>query len=147
MEEPAIIEGGLHIDDRGVLAFLNKFPDAGIKRFYIVSNHKQNFVRAWHAHRHEEKYLFALEGTFLIGAVRIDEWENPSKDLEIKRFTVSSEQPKLLKIPKGYANGTMNLTARNKLLIFSTSTLEESMKDDIRYDADRWENVWSVIPR
>jgi dTDP-4-dehydrorhamnose 3,5-epimerase-like enzyme len=147
MEEPAIIEGGLHIDDRGVLAFLNEFPNVGIKRFYIVSNHKRNFVRAWHAHRHEEKYLFALEGTFLIGAVRIDKWENPSKDLEIKRFTVSSEQPKLLKIPKGYANGTMNLTSRNKLLIFSTSTLEESMKDDVRYDADRWENVWNVIPR
>ena len=49
-------------------------------------------------------------------------------------------------IPKGYANGSMSLEANSELLIFSTSTLKESLKDDIRYDANYW-NPWKIENR
>ena len=46
---PKIINGNIHIDDRGLVEFNNNINFKEIKRFYIVSNFKNNFVRAWHA--------------------------------------------------------------------------------------------------
>ena len=54
--EPTLIDGGLSVDDRGQVAFANGFDFEGVKRFYLVSNHRQGFVRAWHAHRREAKW-------------------------------------------------------------------------------------------
>ena len=51
MSEPLLIEGGLAVDDRGEVRFVNGFGFEGVKRFYAVSNHQPGFVRAWHAHR------------------------------------------------------------------------------------------------
>ena len=59
MDAPWLIEGGLAVDDRGIVSFVNDFDFAGVKRFYMVSNHKAGFVRAWHAHKHEAKYVMA----------------------------------------------------------------------------------------
>ena len=78
--ETHIINGGLAVDDRGEIAFVNDFHFESVKRFYMVSNHKQGFVRAWHAHKHEAKYVFAVAGAALVGAVKIDDWEKPSVD-------------------------------------------------------------------
>jgi dTDP-4-dehydrorhamnose 3,5-epimerase len=49
-------------------------------------------------------------------------------------------------IPPGYANGFMSLTSDLKLMYFSTSTLDQSAGDDIRYDARYWD-IWDVIER
>ncbi|KKQ78586.1 MAG: hypothetical protein UT02_C0062G0007, partial [Parcubacteria group bacterium GW2011_GWC2_38_7] len=49
-------------------------------------------------------------------------------------------------IPQNFANGFMNLTDDTILVFFSTSTLEESKGDDIRYDAHYW-NPWEIIER
>jgi dTDP-4-dehydrorhamnose 3,5-epimerase len=40
----------------------------------------------------------------------------------------------------------MSLTVDAKIMFFSTSTLEESMKDDIRFPARRWD-PWHVEER
>ena len=134
------------MDDRGETAFVNKFNFEGVKRFYMVSNHKAGFVRAWHAHKHEAKYVTAVSGEAIVGAVRIDDWEKPSRDLSVERYVISSKKPQVLYIPPGYANGFMSLTSDLKLIFFSTSTLQESTGDDIRYDARYWD-IWEVIER
>ncbi len=144
--EPYIIEGGLGVDDRGETTFVNGFDFTGVKRFYMVFNHKAGFVRAWHAHRHEAKYVIVVQGAAIVAAVAIDNWEKPSKDLPIKRYILSAKKPAVLYIPAGYANGFMSLTADAKLMFFSTSTLEESQCDDMRYDARYW-NAWQAIER
>ena len=141
-----IYNGGLAVDDRGEIAFVNEFNFEGIKRFYMVSNHKAGFIRAWHAHKQEAKYVMAVSGEAIIGAVKIDDWEKPSKDLSVERYVISSKKPQLLYIPPGYANGFMSLTSNSKLTFFSSSTLEESADDDIRYDARYWD-IWDVIER
>ena len=143
---PQIIEGGLAVDDRGDLAFVNNFHFEGVKRFYIVSNHRAGFVRAWHAHRHEAKYVIVVQGAAVVAAVAIDDWEHPSKNAQVHRYVLSAEKPVVFHIPAGYANGFMSLTADAKLMIFSTATLEESRNDDIRYDARYWD-AWQVIER
>jgi dTDP-4-dehydrorhamnose 3,5-epimerase len=87
--EPELINGGLSVDDRGQVSFANDFNFKDVKRFYMVSNHKQGFVRAWHAHKKEAKYVLVVKGAALVGAVAIDDWDKPSKDAEVKRFTLS----------------------------------------------------------
>lgn len=145
-DEPTIIPGGLSVDDRGQVSFVNDFNFEDVKRFYMVSNHKQGFVRAWHAHKKEAKYVLVVTGSALVGAVRVDDWDKPSKDTEVKKFTLSDKSPKVLYIPAGYANGFMSLTKDTQIMFFSTSTLEDSLDDDIRYDARYWD-IWSVEER
>lgn len=139
MNEPTIFEGGLSVDDRGKLSFVSGL-DLHIKRFYIVSNHKSHFVRAWHGHLKEAKLVSAIQGSALVGAVKLEEGSIP------KKFILSSDKPSLLYIPPGYANGFMNLTKDTKLLFLSTSTPEESKLDDIRFSFQTW-NIWQIEER
>ena len=65
MEEPKIISGGLAVDDRGVVSFINDFNFSNVKRFYQVENHRQGFIRAWHGHKKEGKYVYVCQGSAL----------------------------------------------------------------------------------
>lgn len=141
-----LIKGGISVDDRGVVSFVNDFNFLNVKRFYMVENHKQGFVRAWHAHKKEAKYVMAIKGSAIVGAVKIDNWESPSKDLKINRFVLGESNPSVLFIPAGYANGFMSLSENTKLIFFSTSELKDSLNDDIRYESHYWE-AWKVEER
>lgn len=146
MTDLTLYSGDLAVDDRGEVGFVNDFSFSGVKRFYTVKNHRQGFVRAWHGHRHESKYVTVLEGGALVAAVKIDDWNHPSRDLPVSRYVLSCKKPRVLFIPAGYANGFMSLTEDARLVFFSTSTLAESSGDDIRFDARHWD-VWNVEER
>lgn len=146
LQEPFLIEGGISIDDRGEVGFVNDFDMHSIRRFYTVRNHKSGFIRAWHAHKKENKIVIVIEGAAIIAAVGIDNWEKPSKNLDIHRYILSEKKPTALYIPCGHANGFMTLTENTKLIFFSTALLEESLGDDFRYDADYW-NPWIIMER
>jgi dTDP-4-dehydrorhamnose 3,5-epimerase len=145
-EEPKLIEGNIAVDDRGTVSFVNDFNFTGVKRSYTVTNHKAGFVRAWHAHRYESKYVTVVRGSAIIGAVKIDNWEKPSKDTPVNRYVLSDKKPSVLYIPAGYANGFMPLTRDAILVFYSTATLEQSRNDDIRYPARYWD-IWQVTER
>lgn len=145
-DKVTLIEGGRAVDDRGFVSFVNKFGFEGVKRFYAVENHAKGFVRAWHAHRKEAKYVYAARGSAIIGAVKIDDWEKPSPALPVERFVLSAQKPAILFIPAGFANGFMSLSDDTSMMFFSTSTIEESTGDDVRYDARLW-NPWEVVER
>jgi dTDP-4-dehydrorhamnose 3,5-epimerase-like enzyme len=49
--------------------------------------------------------------------------------------------PKILHIPAGYANGFKTLEEGTIVQFFSTSTLEEALNDDIRYNYNK-PNIW-----
>lgn len=146
MVETRFIRGALAADDRGEVAFVNEFDFAGVKRFYMISNHRAGFVRAWHGHRREAKYVTVVQGAMLIACVRIDNWEKPSPSLPVERFVLSAKTPTVLFIPAGFANGNMSLTEDARAMFFSTSSLEESKGDDIRFDARLWD-PWQVEER
>lgn len=146
MADPVLLQGALVVDDRGEVGFVNDFDFSDVKRFYTVKNHKQGFIRAWHAHKKEAKYVTVLNGSALIGAVPVDNWDKPSQNNEVFRFVLSSQKPAVLYIPSGYANGFMSLTENVHLIFFSTSTLEESKGDDFRYDSRYWD-IWNIIER
>jgi len=146
MDIPTLLSGNLAVDDRGSVRFVNDFHFTGVKRFYAVANHRQGFVRAWHGHKREAKYVLAVTGSALVGAVRVDTWENPSPALKPEKFILSADKPAVLFIPAGYANGFMSLTPDCQLMFFSTATLEESKGDDIRFPSRLW-NIWDVEER
>lgn len=138
---PHILKGALSTDERGEVGFVNDFTFSQVKRFYTVKNHKKYMVRAWHGHKKEAKFVYALSGKALLGVIAIDNWENPSKGLQVHTFTLDAKKPCILYIPAGYVNGFQSLTANAKLIFFSTSTLAESLDDDIRFDKEYW-NIW-----
>jgi len=146
MAAPRLYRGALAVDDRGAVGFVNDFDFAGVKRFYTVENHAAGFVRAWHGHRHEAKYVTVVRGAMLLACVEVDDWQQPSPALPIHRFVLSAQAPAVLYVPAGYANGNMSLTADAKAIFFSTASLEESKGDDVRFDARRWD-PWTVEER
>tara|TARA_Y100000996_G_scaffold378131_1_gene330600 strand:+ start:62 stop:505 length:444 start_codon:yes stop_codon:yes gene_type:complete len=141
-----LIDADLHIDDRGELIFCNNFDMNKIKRFYHITNFSNPFIRAWHGHKFEDKYILVTKGSTLAAAVKIDNWKNPSKSLKVETFALNDKKPKLLFIPGGYAHGYKTLLADTRLIIFSTSTLKKSIKDDYRYEAYYW-NPWTIKER
>ena len=146
LQNPILIEGGISVDDRGEVGFVNEFDMHSVRRFYTVCNHKAGLVRAWHAHKIEKKFVTVVNGTAIVAAVRIDNWQKPSKNLDVHRYVLSAKKPAVLFIPNGHANGFMTLTEDTKLMFFSTDTLEDSMGDDFRYKVDYW-NPWVIIER
>jgi dTDP-4-dehydrorhamnose 3,5-epimerase len=141
-----LLKGGVAVDDRGEVGFVNDFTFAGVKRFYTVANHCRGFVRAWHGHRHEAKYATVVSGAMLVCCVEIDDWDNPSPDLLVQRFVLSARSPGVLHIPASFANGFMSLTDEAKIVFFSTSTLQDSLNDDIRFPARKWD-PWAIEER
>lgn len=145
-DDVAMLRGAIAVDDRGEVSFVNDFDFKNVRRFYTVRNHRAGFVRAWHAHRKEAKYVTVIQGAALVGAVRIDDWETPSVSNRVERHALSADTPAIIYIPAGFANGFMSLTADAKLMFFSTSSVEESRGDDIRFPAHYWD-IWSVEER
>ncbi len=146
MKKPNLIRGGLAVDDRGEVGFVNDFDFGDVKRFYAVTNHRRGFVRAWHGHKHEAKYVTVVKGAALVCCVVVDDFDDPSRDLPVHRFVLSERTPAVLHVPPGCANGFMSLTDDAKVLFFSSATLEESQQDDFRFDSRIWD-PWSVEER
>jgi len=145
-QAPTIVEGINFTDDRGVLLANNNFQLEGYKRFYVVKNHRINFVRAWHGHKYETKALICVRGAFKVGAVQVDDFGNPDREKKVSNFVLSHNSSNILIIPKGYFNGHMSLTDDAELLIFSNKTLQESVSDDFRLPYNYWNN-WEISQR
>ena len=143
---PELIKGGIAVDDRGQLTFVNDFNFKGVQRFYMVENHVAGFVRAWHGHKKEAKYVLPVSGSAIVAAVKVDNWDEPDKGAEVHRHVLSAAAPALLYIPAGFANGFQTLTEDTRLIFFSTSSIEESKGDDFRFEARYWD-VWGATER
>ena len=128
MSEPILIRGGIGVDDRGEVGFVNDFRFDNVKRFYTLRNFSKGFVRAWHGHQREGKYFTVTRGAALICAVQVDDWKKPSKDQPIARHVLSEKQPSVLFLPPGYANGFMSLEEDTRLMVFSTNSVTAQLR-------------------
>lgn len=135
---PKIIKGGIACDDRGSISFVNDFKFENIKRFYVVENAEDNDTRAWHGHKKDIKHFYCVKGSFLISYVKIDKWENPSKDLVVEHTTLDEKESQILVIPAGYANSIKAIIPGSKLISFSILDMDETADDSVRYPTDMW---------
>lgn len=145
LNPPTIIQGGVAVDDRGQIVFVNGFEFAKIRRFYMVENFSTEVIRAFHGHLKEEKFVFVVSGAAIIAAVQFDDPSNPNRTSKPHRFVLSDRQPQILHVPAGYANGFRPLEPGTKIIFFSTAALEDSRGDDYRFPYDHWgSGIWRV---
>lgn len=136
---PKVIQGGNFSDHRGSISYVNDFRFEDIERFYIISNSNENPIRAWQGHKLDAKNFYCLSGSFKIHFVKVDNWENPSRNLSIETIFVSESDSKIVHIPAGYANAIESLESNSKLISFSTLPLSQVSEDDVRYESNYWE--------
>lgn len=134
-----LINGGLAVDDRGTVTFVNDFNFEGVKRFYMVQNHANGFVRAWHGHKKEAKYVLVVRGSIKLGVVDMN-------TEELQAFVLSAQKPQVLYIPSGNYNGFKTLTDDAQVIFFSTVTMDEAKDDDFRFEARKWD-IWDIEER
>ena len=133
--KPKIISGNCHSDPRGSLFYNNDFDATAIKRVYVIENQNTDFVRAWQGHKIEQRWFAAVQGSFEIRLMAIDDWENPSKDLVPFVCILNAAKLDVIHIPEGYASSIQSLEEGSKLLVMANYLLGET-KDDYRYATD-----------
>jgi len=84
--QPQIIQGNIHEDERGKLFYANEFDLSDVKRYYIIEHPDTKVIRAWQAHKKEQKWFQVISGSFLVAVVQPDNWEKPSEKLEVRKF-------------------------------------------------------------
>lgn len=137
-EKLTIIQGGTHEDQRGKLTFFNDFDMSPVKRFYIIEHPHTEVVRAWQGHQKEQKWFYVLKGVFKIVLVQPDNWQKPSGSLSTEEYILRPVENTVLHVPGNYATGFKALEPKSKIMVFSSFTVEESSKDDYRFDKDLW---------
>ncbi|MGH1519231.1 WxcM-like domain-containing protein [Chryseobacterium sp. JK1] len=132
MENPKIIDGGKHSDERGSLFYNNDFGLQNIKRIYCIENADIEFIRGWTGHRIEERWFAVMYGSFILRLVKIDDWENPAEESEILEFRMDADNLNILHMPKGYASAIQAREKNSKLLVMVDHSLGE-IDDDYRF--------------
>lgn len=135
-----LFKGNTVRDDRGKVSFVNDFDFRDVKRFYVVENHEKGFVRAWHGHKQESKYVFVSKGWIILVILPMDSKKS-------KKYRLFADDPQILYIPPGNYNGFKTMTADTQVFFFSTSTLEQSKADDLRLDYDPTDKLFAIEQR
>lgn len=130
---PKLFLGGLHSDQRGSLRFNNDFDASAIKRFYVIENQTTDLIRGWQGHKIEQRWFSAMKGCIEIRLIAIDNWENPSKNLEPTIFVLNSEKLDVLHVPSGCITSIQFLEEEGILFVMSDYLLGE-IQDEYRYD-------------
>lgn len=131
--QPNLIKGGHFSDHRGVVTFNNGFDATQVSRIYCIQNIDQTIKRGWQGHRIEQRWFCAINGTFQIDLIQIDNWEEPSKDLTQLSFTISAETMEILFVPAGYITCLKAMADSSKLLVMADRPIGVS-NDEYRFD-------------
>ncbi|MBG6187874.1 sugar epimerase [Flavobacterium sp. CAN_S2] len=131
------IIGNSFVDERGTLLYSNELDLSEIKRMYVIENKDLLIQRAWQGHRIEKRWFVAVKGKFLIKLVKIDDFENPSDDLEVHSILINSEVLETVAVAAGYASSIQALEVGSKLIVFSNYKIGE-VDDNYRYNPTRW---------
>ena len=144
--EPVLLEMGRSDDHRGSLEYYNSIDLDKFRRLYIVQNPTEGTVRAWHGHKIEGKLFKVLSGEFVLCAVHIDDWENPSSENYVEKFIINQNSG-VVYIPPGYANGLINTQSNSKIMTLSTLKYNDAVNDDFRFNATHWDPWEEYAPK
>jgi len=133
--KPKLIPGGSYKDSRGELFYNNSFNLSQVKRFYVLTNRDTTFKRRWQGHKIEQRWFTALAGSFEIQLILVDNWNNPSVELEAITIELSHKTLDVLQIPSGYISSIQSRTNNAKLLVMSDYELNE-INDDYRFSTN-----------
>ena len=133
-----LIKGVKHSDHREHLTHFNEFDFNGVARYYIIEQEDTNIYRGWHGHQFEKKWFQCIKGEFILGFVKVDNFDNPSNNLIIEKFHLNEQEPVLLCVPEGYVNMVRAIKPGSKLLVYSGKPLEVAKLDSWRWEPSMW---------
>ena len=133
--EPSLISGNCHKDSRGLLFYNNDFDLTNIKRMYVIENSAVDLIRAWQGHAIEQRWFSAIQGSFKIQLIAVDNWDIPSENLPRIDYILESATLDVLHIPAGYVSSIQALEEKSKLVVMSDYHIGE-IRDEFRYPAD-----------
>lgn len=142
MSKVTVVEGEIYRDERGQISSLNNFRFEGVNRCYFIHHPDTAVVRGWNGHRFEKKWFYCLKGAFTVALVEVDNWENPSPDLEAEIFELTEQESRIICVPEGYANCIKAREENSVLLVYSGKRLEDATGDNWKYDKNLWVD-WS----
>lgn len=134
-EAPRLIKGNAYRDKRGVLRFNNEFDLLDVRRLYIIENSSMEIVRGWQGHKIERRWFSAIQGSFKIDLIAIENWLEPPKNSEKISFKLFSNTLDVLHVPKAYITRIQSLESNSKLLVMADYLIGE-LVDDYRYELD-----------
>ena len=119
-----ILQGDSYEDSRGVLKYNNDFNMGFVKRFYVIEHPDISIIRAWQAHKKENKWFMVLSGSFKLVFVQPDNWTQPSEYLPYNEYLLKEKNNEIIHVPSGFANGFKALEPNSKLMVFSDASVE-----------------------
>lgn len=135
-----ILNGKKHEDERGIITFNNDFDASKIKRIYTIENHSTEFIRGWQGHKIEQRWFSCMKGKFEISVIKVDDFTQPSKDLDINKYILEDNQLDYLHIPAGCITAIKSVKKGSKLLLLADSGLGE-IQDEYRFPIDYFNNT------
>ena len=135
---PRLIKGNIHDDERGRLFFNNQADLSQVKRLYFIEHADMVIIRAWQAHKKENKWFQVVNGKFELTLIKVN-WINPEKSESGGKYILEANNNEILHVPGGFASGFRALENSSKMMVCSDFTLEESKNDDFRFPADQWD--------
>ncbi|WP_339889390.1 WxcM-like domain-containing protein [uncultured Flavobacterium sp.] len=134
---PTIIKGNSHTDERGTITYNNDYDASEIKRIYFIENKDTDFVRGWQGHKVEQRWFSAVQGSFKITTIAIDDWEKPSQTLEQVEHVLQATSFDVLHVPQGFITSIQALEENAKLMALSDYNLG-TIKDEYRFDSNHF---------
>ena len=134
--EIKILKGDTHIDDRGSICYINCFDLTPIKRFYFIKPSNTTIVRAWRAHKIEQRWFHVTKGSFEIKLVKINNWQNPNRNLIQESIILIHRDNVVLHIPKGFASSIKACEENSELMVFADYQMEHAKNDNYLFPID-----------
>lgn len=126
-------------DDRGKLMEIMRCDDEIFEKFGQVyfTTALPGVVKAWHYHKKQDDHFVCITGKIRLGLY--DAREGSKTKGEVNEFTLSLEDPFLVKIPKGVYHG-FKCVADAESIIINIPTMAFDPKEPDEYRIDAFDN-------
>lgn len=130
-----LLKGDVFQDQRGKITYNNAFDASAIKRIYTIENSSTDFIRGWQGHQVEQRWFAAMQGSFEISVIVVDDFENPNPTLEVQKYVLNQDTLTYLHVSSGCITAIQALKENSKLLVLADYALGE-IKDEVRFPID-----------
>jgi len=140
ISNPNYFEGKKHQDERGIITYNNDFDASQVKRIYTIENSSTEYIRGWQGHKIEQRWFAAITGSFEISVIEVDCFEQPSSELEVRKFILKNDTLTYLHVPAGFITAIQSLEEKSKLLVLADQEIGE-VKDEYRFSINHFKNL------
>ena len=137
-----------HADDRGYVTEILRSDEDHFEKFgqaYVTACYP-GVVKAWHRHRRQIDYFYAVSGTVKVGLYDDREGSATRGEYEVIMLGEHGENAQLV-IPAGIWHGLMAMDTFSMVLNLPTEVYDHDTPDEERVAWDAFEDIWTVENR